>query len=182
MRKEICLSGSGGQGLILAGIILAEAAGIYEGLEVTQTQSYGPEARGGASRSEIVISNEKIDYPKILKSDILLALTQKACDKYIRDLKDDGMLLIDSTNVLNIPPFQGNIYKYPIIKDAKNIIGNQQVANVISLGIIIQLTDLVSKGALRKALRDRIPERLMELNEKALEHGFEIGEKLLSKA
>ena len=77
VRKEICLSGSGGQGLILAGIILAEAAGIYDGLEVVQTQSYGPEARGGASRSEVIISEEEIDYPKVIKSDILLALTQK---------------------------------------------------------------------------------------------------------
>ncbi len=182
MRKEICLSGSGGQGLILAGIILAEAAGIYEGLEIVQTQSYGPEARGGASRSEIIISDEKIGYPKIIKSDILLALTQKACNKYIRDLKDEGLLLVDSTNVLNIPSFNGDIYQYPIISEAKNILGNQQVANIISLGIIVQLSKVVSKEAIRKALQNRIPKRFKELNMKALEYGFEIGEKLLNTA
>jgi len=177
-RKEVCLSGSGGQGLILAGIILAEAAGIYDGFEVVQTQSYGPEARGGASRSEIIISKEKIDYPKVLKSDILLALTQKACDKYIKNVSEDGMLLADSTDVLKIPAFTGNIYQYPITEDAIKVIGNQLVTNIISLGIIVQLTDIVSKDAIKKALIARIPARVKELNMKALEHGFKIGEKL----
>ncbi len=177
-RKEICLSGSGGQGLILAGIILAEAAGIYDGFEVVQTQSYGPEARGGASRSEVVISKERIDYPKVLKSDILLALTQKACDKYIKNISDDGMLLADSTDVLKIPSFAGSIYQYPITEDAIKVLGNQLVANVISLGIIVQLTNIVSKDAIKKALLARIPVRVKELNMKALEHGFIVGRKL----
>ncbi|MFZ2331082.1 MAG: 2-oxoacid:acceptor oxidoreductase family protein [Atribacterota bacterium] len=180
MRKEICLSGSGGQGLILAGIILAEAAGIYDGFEIAQTQSYGPEARGGASRSEVIISNEKIDYPKIEKSDILLALTQKSCDKYVNSLKQEGVLLVDSTNVFNIPPFPGKIYQYPITKDAIDVLGNQLVTNIISLGIIVQLTDIVSKDAIKKALQDRIPERIRDINKKALEHGFQIGKNLMN--
>ena len=179
MRKEVCLSGSGGQGLILAAIILAEAAGIFDGFEIAQTQSYGPEARGGASRSEVIISDEKIDYPKIIKSDILLALTQQACDKYVQNLKEDGLLLIDSTNVSNIPSFPGKIYQYPITKDAINILGNQLVTNVISLGIIVQLTNIVTKNAIRKALQNRIPERIRDLNKKALEHGFQIAEKFI---
>ena len=178
MKKEICLSGSGGQGLILAGIILAEAAGIYDGLEIAQTQSYGPEARGGASRAEVIISDEKIDYPKIEKPDILLVLTQKACDKYVHNLKEDGLLLVDSTNVLNIPSIPGNIYQHPITKDAVDVLGNQLVANVISLGILVQLTDIVSKDAIKNALQNRIPERIRDLNKKALEHGFEIGKNL----
>ena len=178
MRKEICLSGSGGQGLILAGIILAEAAGIYDGFEVAQTQSYGPEARGGASRSEVIISNEKIDYPKIIKSDILLALTQKACDKYVQNLKDDGILLVDSTDIVKIPSFSGKIYQYPITEDALKILGNQLVANIISLGIIVQLTAIVSRDAIENAVEARIPERIKELNKRALDHGFQIGVKL----
>ncbi len=181
MRKEICLSGSGGQGLILAGIILAEAAGIYDGFEIAQTQSYGPEARGGASRAEVIISNEKIDYPKIEKPDILLALTQKACDKYVHNLKEDGLLLIDSTNVLNIPSIPGNIYQHPITKDAIDVLGNQLVANIISLGILVQLTDIVSKDAIKNALQNRIPERIRDLNKKALEHGFQIGKNLVKE-
>ncbi len=177
-RKEICLSGSGGQGLILAGIILAEAAGIYDGFEVVQTQSYGPEARGGASRSEVIISKEKIDYPKVLKSDILLSLTQQACDKYIVNLNSDGLLLADSTNVKTIPAFSGKIFKYPITEDAIKVIGNQLVTNIISLGIIVQLTNIVTKNAIKEALSARIPERIRDLNIKALNHGFNIGKQL----
>lgn len=177
-RKEICLSGSGGQGLILAGIILAEAAGIYDGYEVVQTQSYGPEARGGASRSEVVISEGKIDYPKVIQSDILLALTQEACDKYVKDLSTDGILLIDSTNVSKKPEFSGAVYQYPITEDAVKVLGNQLVTNIISLGIIVELTRIVSKDAIKKAVLARIPARVKDLNVKALEYGFQIGEKI----
>jgi len=113
-RIETCLSGSGGQGLILAGIILAEAAGIYDGKEAVQTQSYGPEARGGASRSEVVISNSAIDYPKVIKADILLALTQTACDKYVKNLNKDGILVADSTSVTEVPNISNKIYLFPI--------------------------------------------------------------------
>lgn len=118
-RLEICLSGSGGQGLILAGIILAEAAGIYDGKEAIQTQSYGPEARGGASRSEVVISNDTIDYPKVIKSDILLALTQTACDKYIKNLNQDGILVADSTLVTEVPTVSNKKYLFPITETAQ---------------------------------------------------------------
>ena len=152
MRKEICLSGSGGQGLILAGIILAEAAGIHDGFEVVQTQSYGPEARGGASRSEVVISDEKIDYPKIIKSDILLALTQKACYKYIENLKEDGILLVDSTDVTKIPPSKEGV-SASITEDAIKVLGNQLVANIISLGILVQISEIVSKKPLNRLCR-----------------------------
>jgi 2-oxoglutarate ferredoxin oxidoreductase subunit gamma len=177
-RKEICLSGSGGQGLILAGIILAEAAGIYDGFEVAQTQSYGPEARGGASRSEVIISKDKIDYPKVIKSDILLALTQEACDKYIKNMSDDGILLADTTQVTAIPSFSGKIYQYPITDDAIKVIGNRLVANILSLGIIVQLTNIVTKDSIKKAVISRIPARIKELNIQALEHGFEVAKKL----
>ena len=134
-RIEICLSGSGGQGLILAGIILAEAAGIYDNKEAVQTQSYGPEARGGASRSEVIISKDTIDYPKVMKSDILLALTQVACDKYIKNLNDDGIIVADSDLVTQIPSISNNIYLYSIAETAQNKIGTKLVTNIISLGI-----------------------------------------------
>ncbi len=89
-RYEIRFSGAGGQGLILAGVIMAEAASIYEGIQAVQSQSYGPEARGGASKSEVIISDGPIDYPKATIVDALLALTQEACDKYSHDLKEGG--------------------------------------------------------------------------------------------
>jgi len=117
-RYEVRLSGSGGQGLILVGKVLAEAAAIYDGLNATQSQSYGPEARGGASRSEVIISDGDIDYPKAENIDILLALTQEACDKYIIDLKEGGVLLIDSQMVTKIPEGNFKIVSIPIIQSA----------------------------------------------------------------
>jgi len=122
-RMEICLSGAGGQGLILAGIILAEAASIYDGKEAVQTQSYGPEARGGASRSEVIISNDFIDYPKVIESDILLALTQDACNKYVKNLSRDGILVVDSSIVKEIPSIPAKIYKFPVTKIAQERLG-----------------------------------------------------------
>ena len=105
-RYEIRLSGSGGQGLILMGIVLAEAIGIFEGKHVAQTQSYGPEARGGSSKSEVIVSDEEIDYPKAMKLDLLLAMNQKSCDEFYLDLKPGGLLIVDSTFVKQIPsPF-----------------------------------------------------------------------------
>lgn len=174
-RVEICLSGAGGQGLILAGIILAESAGIYEGKEVVQTQSYGPEARGGASKSEVVISDDFIDYPKVMKSDILLVLTQDACNKYVSNLRQDGILIADSSTVKDIPSLTAKIYRAPISKIAQEKLGNKLVANIISLGIIAGLTRLVSLEALRQAVLNRVPPRVRELNEKALLLGFEMG-------
>ena len=180
-RIEICLSGSGGQGLILAGIILAEAAGIYDEKEAVQTQSYGPEARGGASRSEVVISENTIDYPKVMKSDILLALTQTACDKYIKDLSEDGILLVDSDLVTNIPSASNKIYSFPIAETAQEKIGTKLVTNIISLGIIVGLTKIVSKGAIQKAVCSRVPEKAIEINKKALLLGFDIAQKIEKK-
>src|SRR5512136_1515261 len=105
-RYEIRLSGSGGQGLILMGIILAEAIGVYDGKYVAQTQSYGPEARGGSSKAEVIVSDEEIDYPKAIRLDLLLAMNQRSCDDYYKDLKPGGILIVDSTYVTQIPVAQ----------------------------------------------------------------------------
>jgi 2-oxoglutarate ferredoxin oxidoreductase subunit gamma len=180
-RIEMCLSGSGGQGLILAGIILAEAAGIYDGKEAAQTQSYGPEARGGASRSEVVISDDTIDYPKVIKSDILLALTQTACNKYVKNLNKNGILVADSTLVTEVPAISNKIYLFPIAETAQKKIGTKLVTNIISLGIIVGLTEVVSQEAIQKALRSRIPAKAREVNEKALLLGFDIAKDFKTK-
>jgi len=177
-RIEICLSGSGGQGLILAGIILAEAAGIFDKKEAVQTQSYGPEARGGASRSEVVISKDVIDYPKVMKSDILLALTQTACDKYIKNLSDEGIIVADSDTVIQIPDVSNDIYLYPITETAMKEIGTKLVTNIISLGIISGLTKIVSEEAIQKAVCSRVPKKAIEMNKKALLLGFDIAKSI----
>lgn len=172
-RYELRLSGSGGQGLILAGLILAEAGGIYDNKNVTQTQSYGPEARGGASKSEVVISESEIDYPRVTHPDLLLALTQEACDKYCGDLREEGILIVDSFRVKRVPSLKA--FSIPITQIAKKEVGRELVANIVALGIITELTGVVSREALEKAVLHRVPKGTEELNRKALEVGFRIG-------
>jgi len=170
-RYEIRLSGSGGQGLIIAGIILAEAAGIYDGKFVCQTQSYGPEARGGASKAEVVISDEAIDYPKAIKPDLLLAMNQKSCDVYFFDLKPTGLLIVDSTHVKQLPTTR--VVEIPFTQIAREKLGNEMVANTVALGTLATITRVVSLKSLEAAVLARAPSGTEELNMKALEAGIE---------
>lgn len=172
-RYELRFSGAGGQGLILAGVIMAEAASIYDGKEAVQSQSYGPEARGGASKSEVVISEGAIDYPKATVVDALLALTQEACDKYSHDLKEGGVLLIDSDLVKREPVGNFNVVSFPIINTAKNEVGREIVANIVALGAMVALTGVVTKESAEKAVLARVPEAFLELNKKAFNAGYE---------
>ncbi len=171
-RYEVRLSGSGGQGLILAGIILAEAASIHEGKEAVQTQSYGPESRGGASKSEVVISDAEIDYPKVTSPDLLLAMTQEACNRYIDDLKSTGIAIFDSVFVEN-PPKMPNVISLPLTSLAKETTGKTIVANIVALGAITAVSKVVSKEAIEKAVLARVPKGTEEINLKALHAGFE---------
>lgn len=168
-RLEIRLAGSGGQGLILAGVILAEAAGLHEGKFVAQTQSYGPEARGGASKSEVVISDAEIDYPKAIKPDILLCMNQTACDLYIFDTKPEGTLVVDAGLVHNLPTTRA--VALPFTRIAREL-GQEMMANVVALGALAALTGLVSLESLETALLARVPKGTEELNKKALAAGF----------
>lgn len=172
-RYELRFSGAGGQGLITAGIIMAKAASIYQGIQAVQSQSYGPEARGGASKSEVIISDEPIDYPKVTKCDALLAMTQEACNKYSDDLKEGGVLLYDSDLVTKLPA--GNFKKvgFNIINTAKNDVGREIVANIVALGAMVALTGQVSRENAEKAVLSSVPEAFIELNRKAFNMGFE---------
>lgn len=172
-RYEIRFSGAGGQGLITAGIILAEAASIVEGKSAVQSQSYGPEARGGASKSEVIISDGPIDYPKATVVDACLAMTQEAADKYANGIKEGGLLLLDSDFVKNEPQGNFRIFKLPIMRTAKEDVGREIVANVVALGAMIALTDVVSREAGEKAVLAKVPDAFIELNKKAYNLGFE---------
>lgn len=170
---KLRLSGAGGQGLILAGIILAEAA-LLDGKNVVQTQSYGPEARGGASKSEVIISEKEINYPNVDECDIMLALTQKGCDKYVDSLKSGGILVLDSS-VKNLPSSKDiEIVRIPIVDTATDKIKKTMVANIIALGSIYELTKIVSKESLINAVVDRVPRGTKQLNQMALEEGFNL--------
>jgi len=172
------LAGAGGQGLILAGQILAEAA-IYDGKNATQSQSYGAEARGGASRSEVVISEGEIDYPRVIEADLLLAMSQEACDKYFPDLKEEGILIVDSVHVHRVPARKA--YRIPITQIAEEATGQRLTANVVALGIIVGLTGIVSREAIEAAVKNRMPKGMKEINLQALTAGFEEAKRIISE-
>ena len=169
-RYEIRLSGSGGQGLILMGIILAEAIGIYDGKYVAQTQSYGPEARGGSSKSEVIVSDEEIDYPKAMRLDLLLAMNQKSCDEFYPDLKPEGLLIVDSTFVTQLPTSKA--FQVPFTRIAREKFKREVVANIIALGALSQLTPIVSPKAIESAVLARVPKGTEKLNRDALKAGM----------
>ncbi len=178
MKYEIRFAGFGGQGIVTMGIILGRAAVIYEGLNAVQTQSYGPEARGGASRSEVIISSEPIYYPKVRKPDIFVCMSTQALDKYMKDLKENGILIYDSSIIKNeILSNKYKIYKVPATKLAFDMFKRTVVANIIMLGFLIKITKIVSYESLKKAILDVVPKGTEEMNMKALNVGYNFSEK-----
>jgi len=176
MRKEVRISGFGGQGIVLAGVILGRSAALYDGKNAVQTQSYGPEARGGASKSEVVISEEEIDYPKVIKPDVLVCMSQQAFDKYGRDIKDEGTVIVDR-DLVTVPEnfYNGNVklYKIPFTDIAYKDIGLKIVANMVMLGALVRITGVVSKEAMRKAILDSVPKGTEKKNLIAFEKGYD---------
>jgi len=175
-RYEVRLSGSGGQGIIIAAIVLAEAAGVYDKKFVCQSQSYGPEARGGTSKAEVIISNQTIDYPKAIKPDLLLSMNQEACDTYFPDLKTDGLLVVDSTLVHQIPT--NRVAAIPFTRVARKEIGKEMVANMVALGAVGVLSQIISLENLEKALLARVPKGTEEINRKALHAGIDAAKRI----
>lgn len=173
---EIRLSGSGGQGLILAGIILARAA-VIEKRRVTQTQSYGPESRGGYSRADVIISNDEIYFPEATHFNCLLALTQEACDVYLFDLRDNGILIIDTTFVKNLALAAENTYELPFTEIAQERLGSPISTNILSLAFLVKITGIVKEESLRQSIAETVKPAFVEINHKAMEIGFELAEK-----
>ncbi|MEA1974391.1 MAG: 2-oxoacid:acceptor oxidoreductase family protein [Bacillota bacterium] len=170
---ELRLSGAGGQGLLLAGIVLAEA-GILDDKYAVQTQSYGPEARGGASKSEVIISNAFIDYPEVRTPNLVLALSQEAANKYLRTDMSNGIIVVDERVKISEDVKYDRLIRVPIMKTAKNKVGKAIVANIVSLGIIVEATNVVSKESIEKAIMNRVPRGTEKLNRLALESGYEL--------
>ena len=173
-RFEIRLSGSGGQGIILASIILAEAAGIFEGFHVSQTQSYGPEARGGKCKAEVVISSKQIDYPKAVQLDMMLAMNQASCDAYYYDFKPNGLLMVDSGLVEQVPT--SRVVELPFTNIAREVAGKALFANIVALGVLAHLCPILSINSLESALAARVPKGTKKLNTKALQAGIKAAE------
>ena len=175
-RYEIRFAGSGGQGIIMAALVLAEAAGVYDGKYVCQTQSYGPEARGGNSKAEVVISKKVIDYPRATKLDLLLAMNQAACDTYFLDLKPKGLLVVDATLVDQVPT--SRVVAISFTQIARKEVGKQFVANIVGLGAVGYLAQVVSLKSLEAALIARVPKGTEEMNRKALHAGIKAARKV----
>ncbi len=171
---EFRFSGSGGQGIMLMGQILSEAAGAYEMKNVVQTRSYGPEARGGACRSEVIISQDPIDYLEVSKPNFLLALNQEAFDKYLWDLQENGTVVIDPDLVTVDPErVKGfNVFPVPVTAIAKNQVGMPVTANVVALGVMCSVTGVVSRKALESAVLAAAPNGTEKTNLKALAEGY----------
>ena len=160
-------------------MILAEAVGIYEGKFVTQTQSYGPEARGGASKSEVVVSDQEIDYPQAVKPDILLCMNQAACDVYAFHVQPWGTLIVDGSLVRQLPTTRA--IPLPFTKIAREEIGREMMANIVALGALARLTGIVTLANLEKALLTRVPKGTEAQNIKALNAGVAAAENFLEQ-
>jgi 2-oxoglutarate ferredoxin oxidoreductase subunit gamma len=173
MRNEIRIAGFGGQGVILAGVTISQAAGVYADMEVAQTQSYGPEARGGACKCDVVVSSERILYPKVQKPSVLVAMSQPALDKYASDADPERTLLIvDSSLVTELPAGFARVIKVPATEIAENSLGKRMVANMVILGAVAAVApDVLPMDALVAAIHDVVNPKFRELNEKAVQAG-----------
>ncbi len=174
MRHEIRVAGFGGQGVITLGYVLANAAGIYDGKYSLMSQSYGPEARGGACRSDVIISDEPIDYPKISSLDYLIAMSIDAYNQFHSTLDSNAKMILEK-NLVKVDNFPQDVevYRVPAIKIAEEL-GNRLTANMVMLGAVQSITDVVSSESLKQAVKDRFP-RYIEINLKAIERGMELG-------
>ena len=171
---EIRFSGSGGQGILLAAAIVAEAAAA-QGEHVVQTQSYGPEARGGASKAEVIVAHDEIDYPEVLTPDISLVLSQAAYDKYAGDTAAGGLLVYDSGLVDPAgAPESWTLCGLPFTQAAADELGKTVVANIVSLGAFVAVTEVLPADAVEQAVVNRVPERFRELNAEAFRLGFRL--------
>ncbi|MFQ6065317.1 MAG: 2-oxoacid:acceptor oxidoreductase family protein [Candidatus Bathyarchaeia archaeon] len=178
-RREIMFGGFGGQGIVTAGYITGEAAVIHDGKEATLTQVYGPEARGSACSSGVVVSQEEISYPYLLNPEVMIIMSQEAYEKFLPKLRQGGVLILDSTIVK--PDEQAEKYRLfmvPATEIAEKM-GVRIVANIVMLGFLGVVWDAVSVEALREAVKDRVPKKYLELNLKAFQTGVELAEKAL---
>ena len=178
---EIRFSGFGGQGIIRCGLIAGKALSLYDNKQATMTQSFGPEARGSACSSQLVVSDDRVLYPYISTPEILISMSQEAYDKYEPELREDGLLLIDKDLVKAKPP-RGKIksFSIPSTRFAEEL-GNRIIANLVMLGFFTAITRVVSPEAMKKALPGLVPGRFLELNKKAFDKGYEFGKKILTE-
>lgn len=174
-RCRMVFSGSGGQGVITATIILAEAAVLYENLNAVQSQSYGAEARGGATRSDVIISDSMIDFPKVIQPNVLVCLTQEAYNKFYQIIRPGGLLITDTRYVNTQKKVDAQQRELPMFQSVMDKIGKPIVFNICMLGAVIEMVDLIAPEAIMKVLQNRIPPDFLDINRQALDLGRELG-------
>lgn len=175
MRVEVRFAGFGGQGIIKSGIIVAAAASIHSDKNAVQTQSYGPESRGGACKSEVVISGEDIDFPKVVEPDVLVVMSQAAYNDYAEDVKPGGTVILDPDMIPREKSLKNfNVYRVPATKMAEEL-GRRIVANIVMLGAFTAITELLDEKALKESVKENIPKGTEELNLAAFDKGYEYG-------
>ncbi len=180
MRTEVRFAGFGGQGIIRSGLILSMAACIYSDKNAVQTQSYGPESRGGSCKSEVVIADEEIDFPKVDDPDIIMIMSQEAYHKYTAKVKKGGVILVDPDMVTDRDdPIEVTVYDIPAAKMAKEV-GKTIVANVVMLGALTAVIKIVTPEAMKKAILRNIPKGTEKINIAAFEKGYKYGSQLLN--
>jgi len=178
MLKEIRIAGFGGQGVILSAHILGRAAAIHESGYATMTQNYGPEARGGAASSALIVSDEPIAYPYLTRPDVLIVMSQEAYTRFAPELKENGILLVEQDLVrLDGRASHARVYSIPATRFAEEL-GKKMVLNVVMVGFLCAITGAVSREAARKAVADSVPERFVSLNLAAFDRGYVYGEEL----
>ncbi len=174
-RVRLVFSGSGGQGVITAAIILAEAAVIYEGMNATQSQSYGAAARGGSTRSDIIISDSEIDFPEVTQPNILVCLTQDAYNSYSSIIRPGGTLLTDSRYVQLIRKVDAKQIELPMYERVMEKIGKPVVFNICVLGALLGITEVIRPQSVMNAIADRVPKDFIDLNNRAFDLGLVLG-------
>lgn len=179
MRTEIRFAGFGGQGIIKSGIITAAAASIHAAKNAVQTQSYGPESRGGACKSEVVISEEEIDFPKVVEPDILVLMSQHAYNDYFDDIKAGGTVILDPDMIPHEKDSKNTkIFRVPATKIAEEL-GRKIVANIVMLGAFVAITRVLDEKSVMEAVKENIPKGTEELNLAAFKKGYEYGKSLV---
>jgi 2-oxoglutarate ferredoxin oxidoreductase subunit gamma len=179
MKKDIRICGFGGQGVILSGFIIGKAASVFMDYNAVQSQSYGPEARGGAARSEIIISDKKIGYPRPTGVDCLVAMSQESFDSYREDIRDDTVIIVDPDLVKN-HDIGRPLYKIHAQQIAEEL-GNKIVTNIVMVGAFTSIFELLKHEAVKESVIDSVPKRFTELNIKAFDRGFEAGKNALKE-
>jgi len=177
-RFEIVISGSGGQGIILGGKLLAETAAVFSNRQAVMISCFGPEVRGGSSSAELIIDSRTIDYPKIIYPDMIIAMSQQAIDRYAQQLGNHCLIIANETLITDIPKRFSNVFSAPFTEIAIKKLNTAVVANMVALGAFATISSLVSPESLRQIIKKHVPPRVLEIDQRAVDEGAGLAENM----